>query len=243
VLYEVVFDWKRMPDRDLNRSVVVVADILRATTVMIRALQNGARDILPQENDADARSLLQQMKEQGEPVLLCGEKEGFKRPGYDLGNSPLEFTPERVKDHSIIHLTTNGTRAMKAAQGAQEILIAAFSNMSAVAEELRQLEDNSEHILFVVSGREGEYCIEDTVCLGGIVLELLQPPGRSVCINDAGRTAVDLFQIYRGDLISMLRQSYHGRYLEEMGLGEDIPECARLDTTDRVPRMSQGRVK
>ncbi len=183
------------------------------------------------------------MIEQGESVLLCGEKEGFKREGYDLGNSPLEFTPERVAGKSIIHLTTNGTRALVAASQAQETLIVSFANLSAIARYLRNMDAHVDRIVGVVSGHEGSYCLEDTVCLGGVMTALLEPPGRIFTITDAARSAVDLYQLYRARLLDMARQCFHGRNLEEIGLGSDLPECVKVDTTDIVPRMKNGQIR
>lgn len=242
MIFDVVFYWKDLKERDLSRSAVIVADILRATTVIVKALHNGADAILPQDNDAVARLLFADLKEQGVPALLCGEKEGFKREGYDLGNSPGEFTREIVAGKTIVHLTTNGTRALKAGESARTVLLAAFSNRSAVADRLRRLSGEIDEMLFVVSGREGKYCIEDTVCLGGILAELLNPPGRDIDITDAALTAMNLYQVHSQDILQMLKTSYHGYYLEQVGLGADLPECARVDIYDIVPKMVEGRI-
>lgn len=240
---DMAFYWADLPKRDLSRTAVAVADVLRATTVMIVALANGARAVIPQDNDEEARRLHGELSRQGVPVLLSGEKEGYKREGYDLGNSPLEFTPEKVSGKTVVHLTTNGTRALVAASSARDIILVSFANLSATAKYLRKMGGGAERILGVVSGREGEYCLEDTVCLGGLLTRLLEPPGWDYSITDAARTAIDLFQVYRERLPEMIRQCYHGRYLEEIGLGDDLIECVRIDTTDIVPGMKNGRIE
>jgi len=240
VRYDVLFYWDQLKGRDLTRTAVVVADVLRATTVMAHALQAGADKILPQASDEEARRVCESLKSQGQPVMLCGEKDGIKRPGYDLGNSPAEFKPETVKGKTLVHLTTNGTRALKASECAPWVYTASFSNLSILADRLTSFNDEIDTILGVVSGREGEYCIEDTVCLGGVFTYLLGPPGGDMNITDAGRTAIDLFQLYRGHLITMLRQSFHGRYLESIGLGDDLPLCVEIDTVNIVPMMRDG---
>ncbi len=234
--------WTELKERDLSNSVVVVADILRATTVMTTALSHGAKVILPQESDQNARNLYTVLMEQGAPVLLCGEKEGFKREGYDYGNSPLEFTELVVKDKTLIQLTTNGTRALVASSPAKETIIVSFANISAVAEKLRNLDDSVESVIGVVSGREGRYCLEDMVCIGGVLSMLLEPPGHDYQISDAARSAVDLYHLYQDCLPDMIRQCFHGRFLQDIGLGDDLPECVRIDTTDIVPVMKDGRV-
>lgn len=242
MILDVVLLWNELEKRDLNRSIVVVADVLRATTVMVQALANGAKCIIPQASSVEADSLRTVLQQEGVPVLLCGEKEGFKRPGYDLGNSPLEFTPDVVKEKTIVHLTTNGTRALRAAADAQGIVIAAFSNLHAVAAHLKALEEEPDSILFVVSGKEGEYCIEDTVCLGGVLAAMIDPPGQGYELTDAARTAVDLYTLYGERLSDMVRQSNHGRYLDSIGLGPDLEACVQVNTSTLVPRMVANRV-
>lgn len=242
MLLDVALIWKDLREKDLSRSVVVVADVLRATTVMTVALANGASCVMPQETDVEARRLYADLKAQGQPVLLSGEKEGLKREGYDLGNSPFEFTKSAVENRTIIHLTTNGTRALVAAGSAKEIYIVSFSNLSAVANRLKTMLGKIDSVVFVVSGKEGEYCIEDTVCIGGVIARIIEPPGKDLQITDSARTAVDLYELYTGRLLDMVRQSNHGRYLEEIGLGTDLPECVKVDTTTIVPVMKQGRI-
>lgn len=239
---DVAFYWTNLPNQDLSRSVVIVADVLRATTVMVTALANGARAIIPQDCDEEARRVHAELKQQGIPALLSGEKKGFKREGYDLGNSPAEFSPDRVAGKTIVHMTTNGTRALVAASKAKEIGIVSFINLSAVARRLRTLDADVERIIGVSSGREGHYCLEDTVCLGGVLSTLLDPPGRDYEITDAARTAIDLYHVYQNRLLEMARLSHHGRYLEEIGLGSDLSECVRVDTADIAPVMRDGKI-
>lgn len=240
--FDLLFTWHELSNRKLENSIVAVADVLRATTVMIRALQNGARAVMPQPSEESARDMYTLLNEQGLPVLLCGEKDGLKREGYDLGNSPREFTAEAVNGKTLIQLTTNGTRALSAARHAKKVFIAAFSNMSALASRLKQYQGEADEILFVVSGREGMYCLEDAVCLGGVIANMIEPPGVFTDVTDAARTAVDLYHMYQGNLLNMVNTSVHGRYLDEIGLGEDLPECVKVDTSVLTPEMKGNRV-
>ncbi|RJP19293.1 MAG: 2-phosphosulfolactate phosphatase [Candidatus Omnitrophota bacterium] len=243
MLLDVIFTWNELKNRDMSGKTLVVADVLRATTVMVRALSKGAKKIIPQESDQAARALYTTLQEQGIPTLLCGEKNGFKLEGYDLGNSPNEFTAKKVRDKTIIHFTTNGTKALAASAGAQQVLIACFSNRSAVGNRLSEWRTQPDaSILLVASGREGMYCLEDTVCLGSIAVSLLGPPDGSVELTDAARSAVDLFELYRGRLSDMVKQCFHGRYLESIGLGGDLTECVKMDKTQIVPEMRNGQV-
>ncbi len=240
---DVAFTWNELVDRDLSRHTVVVADVLRATTVMVTAMANGAQAIIPKGSDESARELFTILQEQGIPVLLSGEKEGFKLEGYDLGNSPREFSENLVKRKTVVHFTTNGTKALATVAKAGRAYIATFSNRRAVGDRLNELRDREDvSVLLVSSGREGNYCLEDTVCLGSIASTLLEPPDGSVILTDAARSAVDLFELYSGRLLDMVHQCDHGRYLEKVGLGEDLAECVKFDTSDIVPEMINGRI-
>lgn len=240
--FDLVFHRKELEDYDLSRCVVVVADVLRATTVMIRALENGAMAVFPQADEETAQSMYTLLNEQGLPVLLCGEKDGFKRPGYQLGNSPREYTADMVEGKTIIHLTTNGTRALKAASDAHRVFIASFLNMSAVANRLAQYRNEVDTLLFVSSGRENRYCLEDTVCLGGVIAAYLEPPGEAFEMSDSVRTALDLYHLYRDRLLPMVQTCSHGAYLIRVGLEEDLPECVQVNTSNVVPAMKGNRI-
>ncbi len=239
---DILFSRKDFDGRELQDSVVVVADVLRATSVMIEALNNGANAIIPQADEQSARTLYTIMQEQGIPLLLAGERDGFKIDGFDLGNSPLEFTPTVVKDKTIIHLTTNGTKTLVAAGGAREIMIASFCNRMAVARLLSQCSVTVNSILLTASGRFDRYCLEDTVCLGGIIEQYGVLSDKQAELSDAAVSALDLYKTYEGRLLEMVRSTVHGRYLESVGLGDDLPECIKLDTTEITPFMKNGRV-
>lgn len=242
---DTVFTWEQLAARDLSNSIVVVADVLRATTVMVAALANGARAILPQADDAAARGLRTILQGQGVPVLLCGEKDGLKREGYDLGNSPREFERSLAEGKTIVHLTTNGTRALTAAGDARHVLIASLTNRAAAAARVAELADRKTgEVLLVASGKESRFCLEDTVCLGGIVLLLMvkwDDPAK-LALTDASEAAAALYAHYHADLLGMLETCGHGRHLKSVGLEDDFPHCAALDTMDIVPEMRNGRV-
>ncbi|HOJ61059.1 MAG TPA: 2-phosphosulfolactate phosphatase [bacterium] len=243
MLLDVALTWKELPGRDLSQSIVVIADILRATTVITAALSNGAVAIYPQDSDENARACYNRLAAAGVPVLICGEKEGFKRPGYDLGNSPLEFTSNAVSGKTLVHLTTNGTRALVAASAARRVVILSFHNLSAVTRALQNDKNEVQAIQFTVSGKEGRFCLEDTVCLGGVIAGLLEPPGHDYEITDAARAAVDLYYLYKDQLLNMVQQCEHGRYLQQIGLGDDLPACVQVDTTAIIPLMLNGVIQ
>lgn len=176
------------PPPDLAEQIVVVIDVLRATSTIVTALANGAKAVVPMLTPDEARSLAQP------DDLLAGERGSLPLPGFALGNSPLEFTAERVAGKRIILTTTNGTRALLAAKGARRVLLASLLNMGAVADELKKdlarsaafkgeafpvqgdnpaREDIPGKVTFLCSGTRGRFSLEDTLCAGGIISRLL----------------------------------------------------------------------
>lgn len=246
-MIDLAFTWQDIKQRSLENTVVMVADILRATTVMVTALTNGAKAILPQDSEAAARTLYAEMIAQNIPALICGEREGLKIPGFDLGNSPREFTPETVPGKTIIHLTTNGTRALNQVKTAQHIYIVSFLNRRAAAHVILPLLKNGLDILLVASGKESFFCLEDTICLGGVVDELFALNGkdefiRHTAVTDAALAAQTLYQAHHACLAESIHTFSHARYLTECGLADDLPLCAQVDTSSLVPSLRDGKI-
>jgi 2-phosphosulfolactate phosphatase len=175
----------------LAESTVVVIDVVRATTTIIEALANGARAIFPTESTEDAVRLAQSLGR--EDSILCGERKGEKIEGFDLGNSPAEFTREVVEDKKLVMSTTNGTRALTIAQEGERVLPCALTNLGAVAEELASV----ERIFVICAGREDSFSLDDALCAGHLIQRILdardegdeQPE-----LNDASRAARALAQ-------------------------------------------------
>ena len=167
-------------------------------------------------------------------TLIGGERGGVKVDGFDLGNSPREYTEAIVSDRQIVLTTTNGTRTLQACRAAERILVGSFLNLRAV---INQLTNVDGELVFACSGREGGFCTEDTVFAGACVAALA---GNQ--LTDAAETAKILYQTHREDLVGMLRTCYHGRSLARIGLGEDLEFCAQMDIVDVVPHLVDGRI-
>jgi 2-phosphosulfolactate phosphatase len=218
---------------ELADKVAVVIDVLRATTTIVQALANGATQIMPCLEVEEARRLKQQL---GEAALLGGERGGVPIPGFDLGNSPAEYTSERVRGRPIVFTTTNGTRAMLRCQAAQRVLVAAFVNFSAVCRELV----NAENIALVCAGTDGHVTREDTLLAGAIVDDLTRAKRQRLndqaeIAADAWRTAVRM--LTDRPLGMTLRECRGGRNLIETGQENDIDLAAQIDKFDSVPEL------
>ena len=213
----------------------VVIDVLRASTTAAVALMNGARAIYPCAEIEEARQLRNELNRQGQSALLCGERDGYVIDGFDLGNSPLEYTPPRIGGRVLILATTNGTRALKATRQILSglVCLGGMINAQAVARKLIKSEDD---ILLVCSGKEEFFALEDFVGAGMIIDEVLQlDPSEKWILDDASKAALVLYNFHRSDLLEMLRNSAHGKYLSECGFTNDLPICAQTNTCESVP--------
>ena len=227
---DVVFTPDLLPFSDLTGKMVVVADILRATTTITCAVANGATAITPVLTPDDAFRLAADQPN----TLIGGERGGMKVDGFDLGNSPREYTETVVSGRQIVLTTTNGTRTLQACRAAEWVLVGSFLNLRAIVNRLAQAEGE---LVFACSGREGGFCTEDTVFAGACVAALAETQ-----LTDAAEAAKILYQEHCEDLLGMLKNCYHGRSLASIGLGEDLEFCAQMDLVDVVPLLVDGKI-
>ena len=221
----------------LSERTIVVIDVLRATSVMVHAMSQGALEIVPVTTVEEAY----QLKSSFPPgtTLLGGERGSRRIEGFDLGNSPREYVSQTVRGKRLILTTTNGTRAFHLVASGYEILVASFFNIGAIAKRCVAQDRN---IFIFPSGDEGNFSLEDTVC-GGMLMDRMVWGQRWWDLTDAARAALMLYQRFKEDLIEPLRLSKHGRDLVTLELGEDLLFCAQPDTTDLVPIFKDGMIR
>jgi len=219
---------------ELAGRVAVVVGVLRATTTVTAALSNGAEAVIPFSDLDECRAY----REKEPEVLLGGEREGVMPPGFDLGNSPLEYTAERVFGRRIAYTTTNGTRALTACRGVAEIILGALSNRRAVAERLAE---GGRDATLVCAGKRGGPNLEDTFCAGAIIDMLDRLSADGVDLSDRALIALAVF---RGqDAGSVLARCEHGRALVGLGFGEDVEYCGRVDALGAVGVLEEGEIR
>ncbi|MEZ6089677.1 MAG: 2-phosphosulfolactate phosphatase [Pirellulaceae bacterium] len=217
----------------LPGSIAVVIDVLRATTVMATAIANGADRILPCQTIEEAHRLVQLNRRQS---LLCGERGGLPIDGFDLGNSPAEYMPETVSGKSLVMTTTNGTKALAAVNGADDVVTACFLNRSAV---LAHVQD-AQRVLVCCAGTDGEISREDVLLAGALVASLVESFNFKMA-DDSTRLALDSWKQVAGDdpticqLTDALLDSQGGRNLQRIGHADDITLAAQIDTLSIVP--------
>ncbi|MBI3189913.1 MAG: 2-phosphosulfolactate phosphatase [Ignavibacteriales bacterium] len=234
---EVHFTPASVDEESLTGKNVVVIDVLRSASTIVVALTNGAREIIPVGDMESGYKVFSNLTR--EVTLRCGERNGKMIEGFDLGNSPLTFTEEKVKGKSIVMLTTNGTAAMVKARYAKNLLVASFVNLTSVVNLIKSW--NSD-VVIVCSGQDNNFSLEDTICAGKIVAELLLE-NEKLLLDDSARSAVALDKTFGTNVLKMMKHSDHGKQLSEIGFEEDLQFCAQLDTFNSVPMLSSGVIK
>jgi 2-phosphosulfolactate phosphatase len=231
---DVVFIPTELPARSRPEDTAAVVDVIRATSSIVSAFGSGCRSVLPVSSPADA----EQVKREDPTVVLAGEKGGRRLPGFDLGNSPREFTPDAVRGKDIVLSTSNGTKTLRAVGPGRQVAIAALLNRRAVGAWLGA---RGRDALVVCSGYEGIFSLEDAACAGGIVEAALERDP-AIVLGDGARVSRLLWREFAGDLLRLLRESAWGRHIEAIGLGPDLEFCARCDVTDVVPVLAGDRI-
>jgi 2-phosphosulfolactate phosphatase len=230
----VFFTPKELQD-SLSGKVAAVIDVLRATSTIVEALANGARAVHPTVDIQEAVELAGRLGRAD--VLLSGEREARRIEGFDLGNSPREFTADAVAGKVVVMNTTNGTNALEAAAGADTCVVAAFANLQAAA---RSLAAAGKPIVILCAGRAGTFSLDDALCAGTLV-RAVQALGQGPWqLNDGAVGALALEQRFRGRMAGVFSRTAAARQIVDAGLAEDIAYCLKQDRHDLVP-IAAGR--
>jgi 2-phosphosulfolactate phosphatase len=215
----------------------VVIDVLRASSTIVTALHNGAKEIIP------VASVEFAVKISGGlftgQTLLCGERNTKKIEGFALGNSPLEFTEDKIAGKSIILYTTNGSKAVVKAKFSENLFVTTFLNLSAVAKKLIEIDKDTE---IICSGRGNAISLEDIVCAGKLVSEV-QKYKEEIELSDSSKASISLNKSFGKNIDKMLRETEHGQILIENGFENDIEYCSQLDLLEAIPVFSNNALK
>lgn len=220
---------------ELADKTAVVIDLLRASSTMVTALQNGCDRIIPAISPNEAVKI--KKASEGE-VLLGGEIDAQKIQGFDLGNSPLEYNELDIADKTIIYTTANGTVAVKRCQEAPEILIGCILNAGAVAQKIM---DIGRDTALVCAGTHNKFSTDDVIAAGCILDRLVGLDGTAE-MDDLGRVALKMYRSAKEDLVSALAGCAHYEYLMSLGAEDDIGFCMQEDHYSVVPVYKEGIV-
>jgi 2-phosphosulfolactate phosphatase len=234
---EVYFSALGIPEDALKGRVVVVVDVLRACSTIVTALSNGARAIVPVADMAEASRMADALDE--ETTVLGGERGGKKIEGYDSGNSPTEYPPEKVAGKTVVLNTSNGTGAFVKARNAERAVAGCFLNADRVVAFLREAlagtpPDGPARAVIVCSGWLGDVGLEDVLC-AGLFLDRLwggHPPPE---VSDGAHIALSQYQRDRDRLPRALVGCNHTRRLIALGHGADVAYCAQIDAVPVLP--------
>lgn len=216
-----------------SEAVVVIVDILRATSSICTAFANGVEEIIPVATVEEAR----EMKKKG--YLLAAERDGFVLDFADFGNSPFNFTPEKVKGKVVAYSTTNGTGIMQMASACHDVVIGSYLNYTALC---RWLEGQDRKVIIVCAGWKNRFSLEDTICAGAIASYLLES-SRFTTVCDSVHAATDLWNMAKDDLHGYIEKAAQRSRLRDKGLDDCISYCHTFDVTDIIPVLRQGRLR
>lgn len=234
---EVFFTPAQVDELYLRNKNAIVVDVLRASTTIATALFHGAKEIIPVATVESAVKVSGSLF--GDVTLRGGERNGKVIEGFNLGNSPREYTEEAVKGKTIIYTTTNGSAAMVKGRYAKNLVIAGFTNLSKVVAFLKGLK---EDFVIVCAGKQNDFSLEDAVC-AGMVLSKLGKSFRNSALDDSGKAAVSLFEDYGKNIVSMLQETDHGKFLIDIGFEEDLKICGKVDSIPVLPVMTGNVIK
>ncbi len=224
-------------EQDVRGKTVVIIDVLRASSTIQTALENGAAGIIPLGESDDPERYTRYLE--ASEILLCGEKGGLKVEGYKLGNSPLEYERQIVEKKTIILKTTNGTQAIARCSTARDILIGSFLNLSALGNALKK--HDQKDLLLICSGWNRRLSIEDLLCAGAILHILFEKKIPNLA-SDGVKVACGLFEKFGHDIPGLIHSSNHAKRLREIDYEEDVAYCSQVDLFSSVPRMKDGMI-
>ncbi|MEA1887293.1 MAG: 2-phosphosulfolactate phosphatase [Bacteroidota bacterium] len=213
-------------------AIVVVIDILRASSAICNAFANGAKSLIPVGDLDKAREYKKR------EYMVAAERDGYVLGFADFGNSPFNFTPERVRDKTIVYSTTNGTSAIEVASLCYRVVIGSFLNISSLENWLLE---QGRNIILLCAGWKGKVSFEDSVFAGALVDRLLKS-NKYVTICDSANIVLDMWRLAETDVLKYIDKAAQRSRLREKGLDDCIPFCHQENSTDAIPYLEKGRL-
>jgi 2-phosphosulfolactate phosphatase len=238
---DLSFSAGQFDDLQLRDKNIVVLDVLRASSTITVALNNGAREVIPVASIESAVKISGSLF--GEVTLRGGERNGKMIEGFNLGNSPLEYSESAVKGKSIIYCTTNGSVALAKSRYARALIVGSFLNLTTVVEFVK---DENKDFLFICAGRIntiGYFSMEDAVCAGMMIQKLMKVESLELNLSDSAKAAHALYKTFGRSILKMLKTSEHGKYLIEIGYADDLKICAAVDSVPVLPVQIENKIK
>ena len=230
-------------EKQFDDVIVLMVDVLRASTTICTALHNGAKEVIPCESLDKAVQIYSNLSK--EVRFLGGERNGEKPSGFDAGNSPFEYTEENVAKKNVVLTTSNGTKTFQQAKNAKIRLIAGFVNLNSVLAFLEEkyLKDNEDQeICILCAGTNGRLSYEDTLCCGAII-KLLKMNHKNVQLTDTADAAKNLYNLHSVDLQQFLKTKEHAVFLKNLGFEKDVDLALTFDKFPVVPYIEGSSIR
>ncbi len=220
---------------EVEKSIVVIIDVLRATSTIATALYNGAKSIIPVDSVAECIRIGKQIDS-----ITAGERDGQIAEGLEYGNSPFEYPREFIEGKTLVLTTTNGTRLLQMAldKNAKAIITGSFPNLSAVCDFLLA---QNQHVILGCAAWKNRVNIEDTLFAGAVINRI----GKSFSINcDSSQMAVTMFNEAKADLFEFMKakNASHYQRLSGFGLEKDIRYCLTEDVANATVVYKEGKL-
>ncbi len=229
---EICLTPKLFDQYNVDNKIVVIVDILRATTIITAMFHHGLNKLIPVKNLDEAKD----HKKSG--YLVAAEINGKKVDFADFGNSPFEFTPDKIKGKTLVYSSTNGTNTIHLAKKAEQVIIASFLNLSSIANYLK---NQNKDVFILCSGWMGDYCTEDYLFAGALSQNLVASE-RFTFESDAVQNAIELWNIASDDLLSYIQKLQQYKRLLKFGFKEIVEYCFKLDLTKAIPVLEKDYI-
>ncbi|WP_040214248.1 2-phosphosulfolactate phosphatase family protein [Clostridium polynesiense] len=231
---DIIISADHIEEKYLENKIVVVIDMLRATSVITTALNNGCKSVIPFLTVEEALSFAKNIENN---CVLGGERKALKIEGFDFSNSPLEYREDKVKGKTVVITTTNGTRAIKGASRASRVFIGSLLNAKSVAELLTRL---NEDVVFINAGTYGQFSMDDFICAGYMIHLIAKTAEQD--LSDIAFTAKYIYE-NNTDITNFIKNASHYEVLKSLGLEEDLTYCSKKDIVSIVPEYKDGEIK
>jgi len=227
---EACFSPREFEQYEEGFELIVVIDVLRATSAICAAIENGVKGIIPVDSVDEARAYLKK------GYLAAAEREGQIVEGFPMGNSPISFLNPELKGETIVLTTTNGTNAIKIAENKETVIIGSLNNLGALTKWLIRQERNT---LVLASGWKDKFNLEDTICAGAIIDGVLES-GKFASKEDSSVAAKFIYRSAKENIFSYLKASSHRRRLRKLNLNADVNYCLTPNNLTAIPILKNG---
>ena len=229
---EVCITPKLFDQYSLSNKIVVIVDVLRATTIITTMFHQGLKKLIPVKDLDEAKKY----KEKG--YLISAERNGKKIDFADFGNSPFDYTPENIKDRTLVYSTTNGTNTINIAKKSEMVLIASFLNFTSIADYLIS---QKKDVLILCSGWKGDFCTEDFLFAGALSEKLILSKNYFT-ESDSVLSSIDIWNLSKTDLLKYIKNIIQYKRLIDLGFKDIINYCFQIDITYVIPVLKEDYI-